>query len=595
MSSTIMVNATDTRNWILKTPLNDCLKLRDKVKQDDFIPLCPLEFNPGINTTKHAKKKPATNQNRRKKPRSTFDFRSYIIQKGLEFEEEIVHKLSKKFKVKFVSDRINTESIELTKKYMKEGIPIIHSAPMRDNKSRTQGIADLLIRSDYLKKIFAKDPIPDIKKSSNMYYVVDIKFSTLSLCSDGVHMLNRGNVPSYKAQLFIYNRILNKIQRRSDTISFILGRGVKFVSGGIENYHKDPFYTLGVVDFDKRDHKYVAMTNESVKWVREVRCKSHKWDLTKPDRKELYPNMCKNNLFKDIKKTLSEQVGEITKVWQCGTRHRDISHSKGVFSWENPKFNSSLVDIKGERGRIIDSILRVNRDENPESRVLPKKIDSNLYNWRDEVTEAFVDFETINDLSTNKVVIFMIGVWSKNPRRLRSSRSLWSYHSFTAKDLSPRSELEIMLQFYHMYRHHRLWYWVAEDIFFSKSLEKLHTYFSAINDKGRVKKIRDMKSLEWRDLAKLIKTEPVVVKGCMNFKLKEFSKALYDNGCISTKIPEGADNIKDGLSASIQAERLYTEKVKNVRVHPVMTSIMEYNKFDVNTLWEILNYLREKH
>ena len=40
------------------------------------------------------------------------------------------------------------------------------------------------------------------------YVVVDIKFSTLPLRADGVHLLNAGKFPAYKSQAWIYTQAL---------------------------------------------------------------------------------------------------------------------------------------------------------------------------------------------------------------------------------------------------------------------------------------------------------------------------------------------------------------------------------------------------
>ena len=40
---------------------------------------------------------------------------------------------------------------------MKQGIPIIHSAPIYNRKNNTYGIIDLLVRSDYINKLFQED------------------------------------------------------------------------------------------------------------------------------------------------------------------------------------------------------------------------------------------------------------------------------------------------------------------------------------------------------------------------------------------------------------------------------------------------------
>ena len=49
-------------------------------------------------------------------------------------------------------------------------------------------------------KVVPKDLIEDV------YYVIDIKFTTLKLTCDGIHVLNSGLFPAYKAQLYVYTQ-----------------------------------------------------------------------------------------------------------------------------------------------------------------------------------------------------------------------------------------------------------------------------------------------------------------------------------------------------------------------------------------------------
>ena len=84
----------------------------------------------------------------------------------------------------------------------------------------THGIIDLLVRSDYLHKLVDECPltqdeikIPNkLDTKSYHYIVIDIKFSTLPLRSDGKHLLNSGSYPAYKAQCLIYTQAVGLIQ-----------------------------------------------------------------------------------------------------------------------------------------------------------------------------------------------------------------------------------------------------------------------------------------------------------------------------------------------------------------------------------------------
>ena len=104
---------------------------------------------------------------------------------------------------------------------MKNGIPIIYQGVLQDRQNKIFGIADILIRSDFINK-FIPNSIPveleNIKSPllgndiTYHYYVIDIKFSTLHLDKDGEFLLNSNEFPAYKSQVCMYNIALGKMQ-----------------------------------------------------------------------------------------------------------------------------------------------------------------------------------------------------------------------------------------------------------------------------------------------------------------------------------------------------------------------------------------------
>ena len=81
----------------------------------------------------------------------------------------------------------------------------------------------------------------------------------------------------------------------------------------------------------------------------------------------------KDGEFHKIKKDLADNISEITQVWNCGFKKRKLAHSKFVYSWKDPKFNSKLLKMdKGKIGPTIDKILSLNRQKKDKFR--PKKI-----------------------------------------------------------------------------------------------------------------------------------------------------------------------------------------------------------------------------
>ena len=110
-------------------------------------------------------------------------------------KHSVVNLIKNRVPVTSVSDVYNATQIDKTIEYMKQGKPVIHSASLSNKTNNTYGIADLLVRNDYLHKFIDNTPIFESDKKAlklgvDYYYVViDIKYQTLSLKSDGIHLL----------------------------------------------------------------------------------------------------------------------------------------------------------------------------------------------------------------------------------------------------------------------------------------------------------------------------------------------------------------------------------------------------------------------
>ena len=228
------------------------------------------------------------------------DFLKFISERGNEFEKEIVDYFKEsKLDIVSISDKITDESCRDTIYHMKLGTPIIHSAPFKNCKKNLKGIIDFLVRSDYLHNIVNENPIPEdvtthrgAKLSGDYHYVVvDAKFSTLNLRADGIHLLNSGSYPYYKAQLYIYTNGIADIQGYKSRYAFILGRRWSFKSKGDSFSGSKCFDKLGTIDYEGVDKEYIEKTSNAITWLKDIRKNGKKWTVNPPSREELYPNM----------------------------------------------------------------------------------------------------------------------------------------------------------------------------------------------------------------------------------------------------------------------------------------------------------------
>lgn len=568
------VSATHTYNYMLNDPLVDWLKLkRKRVRQV---------------------------------PKREGGFVQFIKNCGIEFENKLVKYIDENIcPVKYGADRITSATCRKTVQMMNAGYPIIHSAPVRNVQKRTQGIIDLLVRSDIIGRLVDENPLtkaeqtltaPNLHKPYH-YLVIDAKFSTLPLRADGRHLLNSGRYPAYKAQTWIYNEAVGEIQGLTPQYAFILGRRYRYTKTDIVYRSNMCLDKLGVIDFKGVDSEYPELATKAIDWVRDVKKNGKNWTIDPPTRDELYPNMCNDaGEWQKEKESIAERLGEITHIWNVGLRHRNYALNSGIRSWRDPNCTTANINLRGVRAEAIDKILFINRQN--EVKILPQHIKSNMYGWKKSTNEMFVDFETMSDIfsgfenipeQNNTDMIFMIGVgWEE--------KGEWKYRSFVCDSATAEEEYRIMNEFYELVRERhfpRLNYWCAENRFWAKAENKQFDLAFAEADQERMDRIRnEWKDIDdWADLYVLFRSEPIVIKNCFNFGLKNVAKAMYGNGMIQTKLDSQCDS---GMTAMVKAWQCYQNKEKPLETD-VMKDIIKYNEFDCKVLWDIINYLRRNH
>lgn len=573
--SQVMVSATHLYNYMIGDPLVDWLKQRSR------------------SGTRHS---PAyLNAN---------GFDTFIMKRGVEFEEKLVEYISQNlFPVVTVSPSITAEGISRTRQLMLEGAPIIHSAPVQSTQKNTQGIIDLLVRSDYLCDLVEDNPISDIEKnvpapklkSDYHYIVVDIKFTTLPLRADAIHLVNAGSMSAYKAQCLVYTELVGEIQGYTAPYAFLMGRRWRCTRNGVSHSNNSCLGKLGKIDYNDIDVQYKQRTADAIQWVRDVKTDSEKWTTTPQTREELYPNMCVDSgIWNGEKEKIADNIGEMTKIWHVGVRHRKNAVDKQIFSWRDKSCTTASMGLRGLRAPVIDAIISINRQNR--DKIRPSRIQNNLHDWKAPGNELFVDFETFGDMfddftslpSQNHTdMIFMIGVGYEEEGR-------WVYKNFTCTQPTLLEEYRIMDEFAQLVAdrsYPKIYHWVADEKFW-RAAENRQFDITDDSDIERKDHISDdWQVKEWADLSQVFQTEPIVIKDCFKYGLKSVSKAMKKHGMIKGTLDSSCDN---GMSAMIKAWKLY-QSDKNLVVSKKMKDIVKYNEFDCKVLWEILSYLRKNH
>jgi len=512
-------------------------------------------------------------------------FNNYIKKRGQEFEKDVLRDIEKReWSCVSLPERYSKEAVDLTRKYINMGVKIIHSASLYNKENNTFGIADLLIRSDCLNKIFNRSLLDkdELRISAPMlkgfyhYVVCDIKWKNLELCVDGETMRNSGSVPGYRGQLYVYNEALGQLQGYTPKKSFIIGNGFHYVKNQITISGSSYRDSIGTVNFCGRDKVHVPKIQEAIEWVKRVKEHSWEWNVM-GENPVVYPNMCiQSDGWSCLKKEIAAKNSEITSIWGCGVKEREKALKQGVVSYTDRKCTPELLGLKNEKAHVVRCILDINRPECKEI-FMPKMIESDINNWSKKEKRLFVDFETfpINN------ELFMIGVYCPETRE---------FTDFTLRENTLEERTRIMTEFYayaktkkaRLYHYHHF-----EPTTWRKNIETLEREL-------QIKfKYDDDYSLEWVDMLKVVRSVPLVVKGATDFSLKTLGKAMEKNGLISSKWEE-ASSCSDGRDASVLADLCYKGNCGRVELN----KIREYNEVDVRVLCDITEFmdkLRDNH
>ena len=607
----LWVSAGRTRNWMLHDPLLDWLQLYGKGR--NFVPSQELS---GYDRN--------------------LDFLEFIFEKGREFEAGILRLLQGRYEVAILATNYrhiqDLRKAEETFEAMQAGVPVIYQGVLWDAQNRNYGAPDFLVRSDVLREIFSEElteaeasfSAPDLSKEGWHYRVVDTKFITLHLDASG-EVGNDGSAPAYKAQLYVYNRMLGRIQGFEPPASFLLGRGwQQRRDRGISAFER-----LGPVLQSGTVANGIPLSTEverALQWIRRVREEGDTWQLLpEPSVPELYPNMSNSDdgdmnidvstaelepgtdpgeahyNWVGVKKWLANELKELTQLWQVGPGRRSVAHSAGFLHWDDQGLTPEVVGINGPTQRpVLEQILAVNSDGGPPVR--PTRIKNTRIEWHDcPPVEFYVDFEFCTDLNDDfrglperggQPLIFMIGCGHLEDGE-------WRFRSFVAGLLSEEEELRIIREWVdHMSgvrdrldpgdAQPRIMHWSHAEV---TALE--NAYNSARNRHGGH---ADWPQLGWYDfLRNVMQKEPVVVRGAMGFGLKSVANAMLANGLIETG---WEDSQVDGLGAMVGAWRcdaLAKENGVPMSEIDLMDEIICYNEVDCRVMMEIIRYLRMHH
>ncbi|AYV81281.1 MAG: hypothetical protein Harvfovirus24_17 [Harvfovirus sp.] len=572
------VSATAIRNYMLNDPILDWL---DKYYVD-------LGFNNGEQVTDEMRKGFLATKKREQAKLSI------LFDNGNIFEKAVLDELLEKYPNDMVivgkSFRdVTRENYEKTLNYMKEGVPIIAQGILFNDRNNTRGMADLLMRNDYISKIFA---IGAADVGCEKYYsVVDIKWTTLQLCANGKLIRNGDKIGAYKGQLAIYNCALGNAMNYYPRKAYILGHSWRYEKCGDKFNGSSCFDLLGEIDYEQFDKEFIGKTAEAIRWVRNVREEGSKWSVVPPSVVELYPNMSNSSdtPWSKVKESIAKEIEELTQLWMVGPKNRNIGHKNGVFSWSQKGCTAASLGIQGKKiAPILNKIIDINQSDDDLS---PRVIMNNDFSWQQETNlDLYVDFETVNGCFLKKPtniynnhsennIIFLIGMGYGNMGK-------WKFDNFKMESLNIDCEENIIDRW--IERVDELCCGGRARIFHWGNAE--FTSLNLANRRHGNKWDKWLQKVVWIDLCRIFQDEPIVVKGAFRFKLKDIAKNMYRLKMIESTWDVNI-GIGDGFSAMVDAISYYNGDQPSI----VMTNIESYNEIDCKVMWEIVNFLRRKN
>ena len=501
----------------------------------------------------------------------------YIMNQGNIFEEELIKIIKTKHNIMTINtndmvDNKSRETIEL----MEAGHNIIYQGYLYDKINNIGGSPDLLVKSTYVNKLMDNIIILQTEQRINdkeYYVVIDIKHSHINYDSFN-YIKNDKRIAAYKAQLYLYTKMLNQIQNIPINRAYIWGKSYKCGKDDI-NFMNN----LGTIDYDTVDKKSVQDAMNAIKWLRELHSDYH--NITIINDPELFPNMKMNTFIKE-KNIINKDIDDITTIWYCGIKKRKIAHDNNIFSWRDNRLTAELMGFKNKQATIINNILDINRQDE-----IKIKIVNSIKLFNDDLNiSVYLDFEGFDTslqskikagvIATPEYYIYMIGIGYLEDNK-------WCYKSFIMEQLNKKTQNILFKNLFYFLKNLlnknnknkiNLIHW--------SNYEKMH--FNKIKENVRL--CLTDKEYDFIDLCKIFQ-DSVVIKDAFNFKLKHVAKALYQNNLISTHY-DTTNQCADGLDASILAMESYQNNNK-----VIMKDIEKYNEIDCKLLYDLHKLLQD--
>lgn len=556
-----IITQYDLRNWIKNDPILDWLKI----------------YGP---------------ESERDQAASGSEISNYIYEKSIKFRQHVVNYLKTHCSVNYIDiddgprpsplsdsepeisyaqNLIYYDRHEKTMAALKAetGPIMIFNAGIYDATEKLYAKADILIRSEYLNHVLPEVKV-DLELPRGSYIPVLINYSTLNTRVDGKHLKSNPTQNFVKAQLAFISKCFG--ERIIAPVSLVICRKSEKT--------KNCFEAVGQVEHEEGQSE----VERAIEWLRILKDPDQTamdWDLFKPARPEMLPNMKNQQDFPwhNLKSKIAAVTKDVTLMYQHGAKKRKIVDAA---RWTELKDTTKTGVVAERVNNIVES--------NITNKILG--IDKIQFKADERApVEFFVDFEAINDMnddfSTFPIaggcsMIYMIGCLSVN-----YLTGMQEFRTYIADRLSKKHETEIVDR------------WISDMhaglglsgdalpiVFHWGDAEK--TLFSKTS-RGRGSKDGVM-PFKFVNLCTKFKQANVAIPNVFSYGLKEVVKALHSTGKIKTTWSSNDQDGSTALVAGWLAEEYCKKNGSGTRLCDLKSirDIAQYNYVDCKVLAEIL-------
>jgi len=449
---------------------------------------------------------------------------------------------------------------------------ICYHPKLYNDKYKLYVIPDLIFHRDLFLKYF-----PDVKVDIPEYIIFDILYKIIYFNSEKNDILNKNNITYHKCKLYVSSDSLN-IKNKG----YFIAREYRHRENKLNKKE-----SIGFFEF-KREHKELVVNG--LKWLQKLNENYDKWSVyPEPSIIELYPNMnYKQGRWQNEKRILAELIKEITLIWNISYKERCNLLHKGIKKWNDPLLLNNIYSYKVNEYRNFDvqnKMIHINL--NDEIDIKPRKIKNYdfIQKIKDTSNSIILDIESIINEDINDDY-FKDEYYTELPRiaiigTINNNTNV--FKDFTIKYISNEEEKKII----------NYWTNYLFNIFKDK---KIKVYHWGNAEKSYIKymkqKYNDINFPEFEliDLLYYFKKEPISIKGCFGYGLKEIVKCLYNLNLIDNQWQEDLD----GLEAMIKIIEVSDKsKIMNIPLKRFkeIKNIIYYNYMDCRVLVDILQLL----